>query len=360
MKILHAISTTAFAGSERYVAELAAQQSRDHQVAVLIRRTSRDTLTGTDIADVLSPAVTMIRAGRAGYGVALMDAVRRFAPDVLHTHLGKASMRARVLPLGGVPMVATLHNRFSGRVYGAHDGLICIARWQQEELAGVAAERAQVVHNWTCAQGGCADHRQALRAQWGVEPGAFVFGAAGRLVPHKGFDLLIRAFEQADIPGARLVIFGDGPMREPLRLRAGQRVVFPGYSRCLPQDLAGLDAFVLPSHREPFGLVLLEAMANGLPVLATDAGGVPDILGAGSAALVPPCDVDAMAAGLRRLHGASRVTWDLDSFRLPEAAARIEQVYNAVIKAKREARPDVALWRRGLASRRRPAVDGVP
>jgi len=356
MRILHAISTCEFAGSERHVVELLEWQAKTHDVALVIRRDTCDARTGGDIADMVPAAVLVRRAGRSGFSTALWQAVRQFRPDIVHTHLGRASVRARLLPLGGVPMVATLHNRFCSRVYGSHDGLVCIAQWQKDTLPAHVAPRAQVIHNWTRAQCGSDDHRRAVRARLGLGADEFVFGAAGRFVAQKGLDDLVRAFGQANLAGTRLVIFGDGPMRPELEAMAGPGVLLPGYSRSLPQDLAALDAFVLPSHREPFGLVMLEAMANGLPILATNAGGVPDILGAGSPWLVPPQDIDALSAGLRRLKGEARRHWDLGRFSLPGAAAQLERFYLATMQCKQ--RPVLASGL-GSAARPNPAIDGV-
>ncbi|GBQ88769.1 lipopolysaccharide core biosynthesis glycosyl transferase [Gluconacetobacter johannae DSM 13595] len=332
MRILHCICTEGFAGTERHVAELAAWQATEHEVAVLVAGRSRDRRTGGDIVPHLRPPVMTVRASPLGYGVALAGMMRRFRPDIVHTHLGRASVRARLLARGRAPLVATLHTRFSPRAYGRHDGLLCIAQWQREEIPAVFSGQVGVVGNWTLP-GAVGVDRARLRAALGLGAQDFVFGTAARMVPEKNLDVLIRAFAQAALPGTRLVLFGDGPERARLEALAGPGVIFAGYRPDLKGDLHLLDGFVLPSRREPFGLVLLEAMEAGLPVLATAAGGVPDILGAESPDLVPPDDVAAMARGLARLRGQSPCRWDMARFRLDRQGPAVTSFYAACLGA---------------------------
>jgi glycosyltransferase involved in cell wall biosynthesis len=133
----------------------------------------------------------------------------------------------------------------------------------------------------------------------------YVF-AIGRMVPQKGFDILIDAFRMVagEFPDHELVIAGDGPDRAALEARAGERVHFlggvqPERAFSLYKGAAG---FVLPSRHEPQGIVVIEAMAAGAPVLATRVGGVPETVHDGAnGLLVDGDDITAMAEGLRRL-----------------------------------------------------------
>ncbi|GAJ28100.1 glycosyltransferase [Acidomonas methanolica] len=332
MRILHCIDTQEVAGTERHVAELAAFQARGHEVTVLIGRRTADPFTGEDIISRLCAPVETLRAGRSGYGAALAALTRRRRFDIVHTHLGRASFRARWLAARRPALIATLHNRYAPRAYGGHDGLICIARWQAERVTG---KHLAVIGNWTQAGPPEPVRRAALRAEFGIGADEFLIGAAGRFVPEKRFDLLIEAFRHAGLPGARLILFGAGPEESRLRGLADSGVIFGGYRADLPGDLAGLDGFVLPSRREPFGLVLLEAMAARLPVCATGAGGVTDILAEAPDCLVPPEDVGALAEGLRRLRRQGARDWALDRWRLPVRAAEIETFYRSVVAMRR-------------------------
>jgi glycosyltransferase involved in cell wall biosynthesis len=145
--------------------------------------------------------------------------------------------------------------------------------------------------------------------------------AVGAVVPRKGYDLLIEALAGLlDLPW-RLTIVGDD--RDPptaARLRAdierhglGPRVALVGAVQ--PSRLAELyaasDLFVLASRYEGFGMAYAEALAHGLPVIGTTAGAIPDTVPAAAGVLVPPDDVPALAAALRRLIGNSAARAEL-------------------------------------------------
>lgn len=128
--------------------------------------------------------------------------------------------------------------------------------------------------------------------------------ALGRLVPDKDFFTLLRAFARLANPDARLVILGEGPERARLEaeieaLGLVGRVVMPGFAANPAEMLAKARVFALTSRREAFSLVCVEALAHGLPVVATDCGGPPEILNAPAlGAMAPVGDVEAIARAL--------------------------------------------------------------
>jgi glycosyltransferase involved in cell wall biosynthesis len=130
--------------------------------------------------------------------------------------------------------------------------------------------------------------------------------SVGRLVPQKGVDVLIDAFDSPELANLSLVVAGDGIERSRLEARArglGNRVRFVGAvdRGWLARLLAGAHVFALPSRAEPFGIALLEAMAAGVPSVATAAGGVPEFAEDGhNALLVPVDDTAALARALGR------------------------------------------------------------
>ena len=168
--------------------------------------------------------------------------------------------------------------------------------------------------------------------------------AVGRLVPQKGFDVLLDAAADPRLAKTRFTIAGDGPQRATLQRQAEElgisdRVSFFGIaSRAQLKELfRDSAAFAMPSRGEPFGIVLLEAMAAGVPAVATAAGGIPEFARDGeNALLVPPDSASALAVALARIldDRALRERLAANGRETAEAlswngiAERYEQVYN--------------------------------
>ncbi|WP_461517347.1 glycosyltransferase [Porticoccus sp.] len=156
-----------------------------------------------------------------------------------------------------------------------------------------------------------ADARQKL----GLCEADFVVGNVGRLHPDKDQTTLIEAFAQAlpEISDARLIIIGEGRLRPSLEQRIKHHnlegmIELKGRVPEAFRYFRAFDVFTLSSDFEPFGMVLLEAMAAGVPVISSNCGGAPEVLG-GDGTLFPVGDAGALAAGLVRLYqsdGAAR------------------------------------------------------
>lgn len=258
---------------------------------------------------------------------ALRSRLARFRPDLVHVVnpavLGAGGiLYARML---GVPVVASFHTHLPN--YLRHYGLgafqplawdilrslhnqaalnLCISQPVAGELVAQGVERVSV--GWRGGVDSKLFHPSrrdpALRARMsGGHPAAPLLVYAGRLGAEKGIELLRPVLEA--IPGARLVLVGDGPHRPALeRHFAGRPVTFAGYLSGvdLAAALASADVMVFPSETDTLGLVLLESMAAGTPVVAARSGGVPEVVADGGTGLLfDPGDVRAAAAAVRRL-----------------------------------------------------------
>ncbi len=151
---------------------------------------------------------------------------------------------------------------------------------------------------------------QGIRERLAIPPATPLLATAGRLTAVKGQDTLIRAVAELRRRGEEvsLLILGEGELRRDLealaaRLGAEASVFFLGWRPDVAQVLAACDVFCLPSRNEGMGRVLVEAMALGKPIVASDIGGIRDLVSSGeNGLLVPPGDVAAWAAALVRLH----------------------------------------------------------
>lgn len=179
----------------------------------------------------------------------------------------------------------------------------CASRWQAQKLAGHGVDR--VVHlpfgvDKDVFWPGAPDEGE--RARWlGSERGPLLV-AVGRLAVEKRWDVVLDAV--ARIPDAVLVVLGDGPERERLERRAGDRVRFAGFLRDraeLARVLRSADALVHGCPHETFGIAVAEAIASGLPVIVPDEGGAAELAPPGASERYASEDPEACAAAIRRL-----------------------------------------------------------
>jgi glycosyltransferase involved in cell wall biosynthesis len=204
-----------------------------------------------------------------------------------------------------------LRNRWLFRA----DRFLAISRAiEREYLAcGVSPERIERIPNGTDAERfrpACPEEKSALRRRLGI-PGSPVFAYAGKLNRGKGLEFLLDLWTDfaARRPDARLLLIGAGAgqvlsCEEALRAQAGssgirEQVTFTGYTECADDYLRAADGFVFPSENESLSNAVIEALACGLPCLASNVGGIPDSIEDGvNGRLLPPGDraawIDAM------------------------------------------------------------------
>ncbi|MEV3933404.1 MULTISPECIES: glycosyltransferase [unclassified Streptomyces] len=292
--------------------------------------------------------------------------IRRGSYDLVHTHLYRACVYGRIAArLAGTTVVSTEHSlgraEIEGRplTRGTRELYLRTERLGAATVAvsdtvagrlrawGVPAARIHTVPNGIDVTAFRFDEerRRSTRALLGLPDTAFVVGGVGRLVPGKRFDLLIRAV--ADLPGAWLVLAGDGPESVALhalaaRLGVTGRIRFlgecgaPGAAPDIPEVLSAVDTFVSASREESFGLAVVEALAAGLPVVHAacpaiedlPAGRVPGTTRLGSATADPAAELTAalrhrMDSGARRLPPPSAV----DHYDIRLSSRRLMDVY---------------------------------
>jgi glycosyltransferase involved in cell wall biosynthesis len=331
MRIAHMILSRGFAGSERATAEMCNAQCETHPVLLILQRSHRGP-NGTTIRDWLDPAVSVVEVSdwfpRAGVAAALAQ----FRPDIVHAHLRRSTrLLAQMRPR--VPTIATLHLTVNGPHFAAMDGLICIAHWQRRDIPpDYRGQIFDINESMIPARRLDAAEIAAVRVELGVEAQEYLIGGVGRLARSKGFDVLIKAFQRAALPGARLVILGEGRERRRLERLAGGQVELPGFRSNIKDYYQAFDLFVSPSRSEPLGRVLLEALDAGVPVVATDTDGASEILQSYPGDLVPREDVPALALRLQQ-HFQARTPHarhDLSAYHIGAVAAQTLRAYQAL------------------------------
>ena len=287
-----------------------------------------EVLNGIDVTRLRFPlpakrpfAAFRFLASSPAAAAALLRHIHRWRADIVHV-IGAGPPSAYLAALHArlrAPLVFTAQGELTfdaHRVFERSATLLAGLRWMLHHADAVTACSGFVMRD--------LEKLQEIRAPSyvipnGVEPGDFanappevgfdpyVLGV-GRLVPQKGFDVLIDALAADEVAQLNLVLAGDGFERDDLRARAVElgidsRVRFVGtVARArIERLLRGARVFALPSRQEPFGIALLEAMAAGVPAVATAAGGIPEFARDGvNALLIQPDNAKALAAAIAR------------------------------------------------------------
>jgi glycosyltransferase involved in cell wall biosynthesis len=322
MRIAHVDSERDFRGGQVQVAGL---------VAALARRGHAQLLScpGGTLAERARAVGCVWHRWRACNDLDLAAAAslwarwRDFRPDVVHLHAGRAhaagALAARLL--GSPAIVVSRRVAYPpGRgpldrlKYGAGaDRYLCVSAAVAVvlEAAGVARERIAVVRAAVAREGLERRDAGALRERLGVAGGVAVIGALGALDRDKGHHVLVEAFAalRARRGEVRLVLFGEGPEHAALgRLLEARGLAadasLPGRTKDPLTALSLFDVLAQPSLVEGLGGSVLEAQALGVPVVASRAGGLPEIVEDGESGwLVPPGDARALAAALEQVLG---------------------------------------------------------
>jgi glycosyltransferase involved in cell wall biosynthesis len=292
-------------------------------------------------------------------------------PDVVHTHMYRADVvgtkAAIALANAGYRrpyVVSTVHSsrvrstedrELLRRLTPEMDQLIAVSKSIERKIAGEHRDGAPVKLIYNGIDLDRYDHQEpccTLRDEYGMEPGSQIVGVVARLEPEKGHQTLIDAWPYVlrRVPDAYLLVVGEGSQRDALAARASanrvaHRVVFTGRRDDVPALTAALDVAVLPSNREAQGLSILEAMALSRPVVASDVGGIPEMIEDGVTGLLVPHDQpEQLAAAIVRLltdHGLAdtiaRAGHDLvhDRFCIELMVRAVEEIYAAGARAGR-------------------------
>ena len=331
MRIAHLILTRRLAGSERHAVELANAQAERHDVTLILRRAAAGSHAGA-FAALVSPRVKLVLVPDWLPAWHAARVLRRLKPDVAHAHLSAACRALRGLSKTCL-RVATLHIHYKTRQHAHLDALVAIAPWQLADIPEPLRRHTVQIDNWTLARTPSPDARERLRLAHGIPSDAWVFGALGRIEPSKGFDMLIDAFADAGLPDdAWLVVVGPGAALPALQRQAtarATRVLLPGYTRT-PQDwLAAFDCFVSAARSEPFGLVFLEAMQAGLPVIASRTQGALHLSPHMQPTLVDVDDLPALRAALQAAarQRPERRSYPMDHYRIDGKLHALEAFY---------------------------------
>jgi glycosyltransferase involved in cell wall biosynthesis len=366
LKVLHVINSLAAGGAERLVADLLPQlRASGVDAELLVLDAGGDAFSG-GLAQAGVPVAFARPRGSSPYSpLRLRDIsrkVREREPDLVHAHLAP-TFHWCALSVRDLPLVATEHATINRRMgipalrsferfcYERYASIACVSGDTARALVGwtgLATERFPVIPN------GIPLERFSRVGRPAADVAAFLSGRRGiamtaRLVPAKGHEVAIGAL--ARLPEDLCMVFvGEGPERPSLedlarRLGVSARCLFLGSRADVPAILEACDLYLQTSYAEGFGIAALEAMAAGLPVVASDSPGLGGLV-RGAGALFPTGDAEACAAAIGNLlsNGTEMAKLrDLGLYRAGEfsierCAERYTALYGKVLAESREER----------------------
>jgi glycosyltransferase involved in cell wall biosynthesis len=342
---------------------------REERAGTVILRTpvlGRRDLSAASLVSMLSyPPGAWVLAARI---------LRREPIDIIHSHFAVPTGPASLPPakLAGIPHVLSLHG---GDIYDPSKRLSphrlplvrTVVKWVLRASSAVVAQSSNTRDNAIRWYGHAGPiHLIPLgirqftatpvsRAGLGLPEGGFLGITVGRLVRRKGLDTLLRALARPESSAIRLVIVGEGPERPALERLASElgltdRLQFTGRvsEERKWQLLQVADAYLSATMHEGFGLVYLEAMAAGIPVITFDHGGQVDFLVEGETGfLVPSGDTEALAAAIGRLARSPEEARRMGAgnrqrarnHRIEDCAARYEELFARLLEKETGAPP---------------------
>lgn len=362
MKIIYLITGLGMGGAENQVVNLAdkfAEKGLDVTIAYMLEPV---------MVEPKNKHVKLVWLGGTKSAIGMLTSlknlvklIRKNKPDVLHSHMFHANILSRLARLGGkVPrLVCTAHNTNEGGkmrmlAYRMTDKLAheftnvsqeAVESFERVKAAPVG--RMLVTHNGIDTQRFCFNPvaRQQLRSELGIQRSK-VFIAIGRFHEQKDYPNLLDAFSilSSNQPNSHLLIVGDGELRPNIEqqikaLGLQAKVSLLGIRKDVPELLSAADVFVLSSAWEGFGLVVAEAMAAERVVIATDSGGVAEVLG-GNGFLVAARDSEALAESMQAAaalsdesaneYGRKSRQYIIEKFGLNSVVDRWEAIYAGI------------------------------
>jgi glycosyltransferase involved in cell wall biosynthesis len=317
--IVHILSSYGVGGQERVALDLAAgQAARGHRVSAVSLAGEPD---GPLAGEFIAAGVAVHRVARKErldpvLVGKLARVLRELDADLVHTHNPLAlTYGAPAARLARARIVHTKHGmnpgsqiekilrRGAARLVAAFVAVSETTAAQAREQGDCDPAKLRVIPNGIRLERFRPDPavRAAVRTELGIPHDAWVIGSVGRVDEFKNHALLIAAAAPRLGDRYRVVVVGDGPVLEELARHASPFVTLTGRRMDVDRLLPAFDVFALTSKSEGLPLVVLEAMAAGLPVVATAVGGLPDVIEHGATGLLVPVEVGACAAALDRM-----------------------------------------------------------
>ncbi len=377
LKVIHLVEDLKIGGAERVIADTTLGLDRK-KYEPSVWCVTRGGETATELSEKgIEVKILGISSYRNPLNTSKLTRLLKAArPDIIHTHGYFASVIGRLAARrAGTPVILThvhstyweyrkRHIMIERKLSHFTHKIICCSRAVENFVKNtekITDNKTIVIYN------GVDEERfsplkspTSIRTEFGMDEETVVVGTVSSLTPHKGHEYLIQAASLVlgTLPSVKFLIVGDGPLRQRLEdqaknLNIHPAVIFTGTRKDIPEILSLMDVFVLPSHtREGLGIAIIEAMAAERPVVATDIGGIPEVVNnSETGLLVPPGDPKALSKAIIELlqdpsraktmgeKGRIRVK---EKFTVKKMLSEIENVYQSLVNQRKVKTDDTA------------------
>ena len=330
-------------------------------------------VVGEEIEDLGIEVICLNRDFKRGFYWTVVKELRTLMKQrniqIVRTHEYRANLHGRLAALlAKVPcIVGSVHNvynardkklnrRILNRYLGIFtDRVVAVSEEVKKEIVrydSVPENKVAVIYNGVDRKRFVDIDAQSIRSEFHIPKSTPIIGTVGRFFPQKGQKYLLEAVAKVrnKFPHIAVFVIGDGSLKEELqdhtkKLNIEQNIIFTGVRRDIPALLAAMDIFIFPSLWEGFGNALVEAMAAGKPIIATDIPSVREILDSGkSGIVVPPANSEAIARSLdlllsdralaENLGNAARER-ALSSFTIDSTVRGYSSLYRSILEQKR-------------------------
>jgi len=306
IKILHVIGGVEIGGAEKHILQLLEHMDQDRFEVHLCCLFPRPFAQVAEEAGITVHVINMKNKFNFLAVGQMIKIIRQNNIDIVHTHGVRANLVGRMgARLAGVKSIVTTVHSVLEQDYPAYlarlinklmekiteryvTRFITVSQLLQDDLIakGIAPRRVVTVHNGLDPEEFNINRVNTdVRARFRIPQEYPVIGIIARLHPVKGHDVFLQAAHelQKELPHTRFLMVGSGFHRpwieaEVERLGLVGKAIFTGFMEDIPSVLAALDVLIVPSYSEGFGLTAIEAMAMGIPVVATRVGGLPEII----------------------------------------------------------------------------------
>ncbi len=260
MKILHVIISKGFAGSELYAINLLNYQSKFHNTFLIkINETNN-----VKYKKFLNSKTKVFNFNSFLKKFKINNKIDEINPDVVHTHLGNAS---KIVIKKNFKLVATLHMNYQKGHYSKHDGLIVSNDVQKEKASQSFKGIIKKSYLWPCSQNFHEANNIDIRKNLNIPKNSFIFGSIGRFISQKGFDIIVESFKSLNLDNCFLILIGNGHNEYPSY--ESKNIILLDHQDNVSSYLKSFDCYISASRWETFGIALIEAMSNNLPVITS-------------------------------------------------------------------------------------------